>query len=111
MQAGAVLYVCLCGYEPFFGITDTEVKEANKKAVFAFAEGWEEVSDSAKDLVGWCCWSCASLWWYSTDPPLMLLWLFCWWFQYGCSRNFVVAVDVAAAVAVVFAGPDRVFHP
>ncbi|CAM9971973.1 unnamed protein product, partial [Hapterophycus canaliculatus] len=50
-SAGAVLYVCLCGYEPFFGTTDEEIKAANKEASLAFELGWEEVSDAAKDLV------------------------------------------------------------
>lgn len=58
LQAGVVLYVCLCGYEPFFGVTEKDLIAANKKAVFEFpAAEWEEVSDGAKDLVS-CCFRC-----------------------------------------------------
>ncbi|CAN0306824.1 unnamed protein product, partial [Laminaria digitata] len=51
-SAGVVLYVCLCGYEPFFGVNEEQLIAANKKAVFEFhTVEWCGVSDSAKDLV------------------------------------------------------------
>lgn len=52
IQAGVVLYVCLCGYEPFYGMTEKDLIAANKKAEFEFPPAeWEDVSDGAKDLV------------------------------------------------------------
>lgn len=52
MQAGVVLYVCLCGYEPFFGVNEADLIAANRAAVYEFhVPEWEEVSEAAKDLV------------------------------------------------------------
>lgn len=54
-SAGVVLYTLLCGYEPFYGITDNELIAKNKKADIDFkGEEWECVSKEAKDLVLWC---------------------------------------------------------
>ncbi|CBJ32847.1 conserved unknown protein [Ectocarpus siliculosus] len=52
VQAGVVLYICLCGFEPFFGVTEKDVIAANKEAVFEFPpEAWDDVSEGAKDLI------------------------------------------------------------
>ena len=46
------MYICLCGYEPFFGMNEEQLIAANKKAVFEFHPvEWCGVSDAAKDLV------------------------------------------------------------
>ena len=51
-SAGVTLYVMLCGYEPFYGETEKELIEANKKADIEFPEtDWKLVSDDARDLV------------------------------------------------------------
>ena len=51
-SAGVTLYVMLCGYEPFYGETDSELIRANKEAVVEFpAEDWKTISASAQDLV------------------------------------------------------------
>lgn len=51
-SAGVTLYVMLCGYEPFYGETDEELKEANKASKFDFPiEEWGSVSAEAIDLV------------------------------------------------------------
>lgn len=47
-----MLYVCLCGYEPFFGINEDQLIAANRAAVLEFyLPEWGEVSQEAKDLV------------------------------------------------------------
>jgi serine/threonine protein kinase len=51
-SAGVTMYVMLCGYEPFYGETEKELIEANKKADIEFpATDWKGVSDDARDLV------------------------------------------------------------
>lgn len=46
------MYICLCGYEPFFGVNEEQLIAANKKSAFEFHPvEWCGVSDSAKDLV------------------------------------------------------------
>lgn len=51
-SAGVTLYVMLCGYEPFYGETDAELIQANKKAEVDFEDDeWTNVSQEAKDLV------------------------------------------------------------
>jgi serine/threonine protein kinase len=51
-SAGVTLYVMLCGYEPFYGETEKELIEANKKADIDFPEAdWKGASDDARDLV------------------------------------------------------------
>jgi serine/threonine protein kinase len=51
-SAGVTLYVMLCGYEPFYGETDEQLKVANKAAVVEFPkEDWSGVSAEAIDLV------------------------------------------------------------
>jgi len=53
-SVGAVVYALLCGYEPFYGETDAELKLANEEAEVVFhgdGSPWEQVGDSAKELV------------------------------------------------------------
>jgi len=51
-SAGVTLYVMLCGYEPFYGETDAELVDANRKSVIEFpAQDWNGVSHLARDLV------------------------------------------------------------
>ena len=46
-------YTLLCGHEPFYGLDQMELKEANKAAVFDFKHPvWRSVSVEAKD---WIC--------------------------------------------------------
>ena len=51
-SAGVTLYVMLCGYEPFYGETDDELKRANREAEVEFPdEDWSSISEAARDLV------------------------------------------------------------
>ena len=51
-SAGVILYIMLWGYPPFYGETDQEILEAVVSGEYDFEdEVWEEVSDSAKDLI------------------------------------------------------------
>eukprot|EP00980_Cylindrotheca_fusiformis_P011748 scaffold2794_cov100-Cylindrotheca_fusiformis.AAC.6 len=51
-SAGVILYVMLCGYEPFYGESELALIEANKRAIVDFPEGdWQDVSDEARDLI------------------------------------------------------------
>jgi serine/threonine protein kinase len=51
-SAGVVLYVMLCGYEPFYGETDAELVQANREASVDFpADEWKHISSGARDLV------------------------------------------------------------
>ena len=51
-SAGVTLYVMLCGYEPFYGTSDEELIEANRKADLEFPEEeWSSVSKEAISLV------------------------------------------------------------
>lgn len=44
--------MCLCGYEPFYGVTENELLAANKAAVVKFhLPEWRDVSQGARDLV------------------------------------------------------------
>lgn len=46
------MYTLLCGYEPFYGVTDKELVAANKSARFEFHNPeWTTISSDAKDLV------------------------------------------------------------
>eukprot|EP01041_Mallomonas_annulata_P007679 gene7679-15723_t len=50
---GVVGYTLLCGHEPFYGIDDKQLKEANKSAWFDFNHhSWRHISVDAKD---WIC--------------------------------------------------------
>lgn len=45
-------YTLLCGYEPFYGVTDKQLIAANKLAEYEFHEPeWTRISHEAKDLV------------------------------------------------------------
>lgn len=73
-----MLYVCLCGYEPFFGVNEADLIAANKAAVYEFhVPEWEEISEAAKDLVRqgsvFCFCGCASHTW---RYPVLLLFCF-----------------------------------
>jgi serine/threonine protein kinase len=51
-SAGVTLYLMLCGYEPFYGETDSELIAANKEAHVEFeGAAWTNVSPEAKDLL------------------------------------------------------------
>lgn len=51
-SAGVILYILLCGYPPFDGKTEAELKEAILNAECSFdTEEWEAVSDEGKALV------------------------------------------------------------
>jgi len=51
-SAGVVMYILLCGYEPFYGETDRQLIACNKRAYLEFHEGeWGHVSAKAKDLI------------------------------------------------------------
>ena len=51
-SAGVTLYVMLSGYEPFYGETDDQLKEANKAGIVEFpSEDWSNISKEAVDLV------------------------------------------------------------
>ncbi|DBA04301.1 TPA: hypothetical protein N0F65_002063 [Lagenidium giganteum] len=51
-SAGVVAYTMLCGYEPFFGVTDEELIQMNKAVEFEFEEPeWSSISIEAKDLI------------------------------------------------------------
>ncbi|CCI47206.1 unnamed protein product [Albugo candida] len=53
-SAGVVMYTMLCGYEPFFGVTDEELILANKSVRYDFDEPeWVNVSKDAKNLIEW----------------------------------------------------------
>lgn len=46
------MYMCLCGYEPFYGVNENELLAANKAAVVEFhLPEWRDVSQGARDLV------------------------------------------------------------
>jgi len=49
---GVILYILLCGYPPFYDDNQQNLFRAIKKGKFKFeAEFWDDVSDSAKDLI------------------------------------------------------------
>lgn len=51
-SAGVTLYIMLCGYEPFYGETDEQLVEANRKSNVEFPEEeWRNVSGDGRDLV------------------------------------------------------------
>lgn len=53
LQVGVVAYTLLCGYEPFYGVTDKQLIAANKLAEYEFHDPeWTRISHEAKDLVG-----------------------------------------------------------
>mmetsp|Transcript_17960 Transcript_17960/g.20447 ORF Transcript_17960/g.20447 Transcript_17960/m.20447 type:complete len:911 (+) Transcript_17960:197-2929(+) len=51
-SAGVILYVLLCGYEPFYGETEKQLIQENKRAHVEFPEeDWQSVSVEGRDLV------------------------------------------------------------
>ncbi|CAN0479455.1 unnamed protein product, partial [Discosporangium mesarthrocarpum] len=51
-SVGVVAYTILCGYEPFYGVTETQLIESNKEGEVCFySPEWDDVPGDAKDLV------------------------------------------------------------
>jgi serine/threonine protein kinase len=51
-SAGVILYVMLCGYEPYYGESEKALVDANKLAIVDFPESdWQNVSLEARDLI------------------------------------------------------------
>ncbi|GMH60120.1 hypothetical protein TL16_g02979, partial [Triparma laevis f. inornata] len=51
-STGVVMYTVLCGYEPFYGESEKELVESNKRARVLFPEeDWGRVSEEAKRLI------------------------------------------------------------
>ena len=49
---GVIIYILLCGFPPFYAEDDNEMFEMIKEADYDFPSPyWDEVGDSAKDLV------------------------------------------------------------
>jgi len=48
---GVILYILLVGYPPFFADSDPALFKKIMACDYSFGEGWENVSESAKDLV------------------------------------------------------------
>ena len=48
---GVVAYVMLCGYEPFYGVSDCELVASNRGGKVSFLEGdWAQHTDEAKEV-------------------------------------------------------------
>ncbi|TDH72754.1 hypothetical protein CCR75_000744 [Bremia lactucae] len=51
-SAGVVAYTMLCGYEPFFGVNDSDLIQMNKLVEYEFEEPeWASISEEAKDMI------------------------------------------------------------
>eukprot|EP01041_Mallomonas_annulata_P006586 gene6586-13325_t len=51
-SVGVVTYTLICGYEPFFGRDEAELKIANKEGRFEFeSKEWQHISVEAKDWI------------------------------------------------------------
>eukprot|EP00929_Paragymnodinium_shiwhaense_P098855 TRINITY_DN60367_c0_g1_i1.p1 TRINITY_DN60367_c0_g1~~TRINITY_DN60367_c0_g1_i1.p1 ORF type:complete len:359 (+),score=37.46 TRINITY_DN60367_c0_g1_i1:27-1103(+) len=51
-SCGVVMYICLCGYPPFFGQTDVEVLAKVRLGNYSFnAADWKAVTGEAKNLI------------------------------------------------------------
>jgi len=48
---GVILYILLVGYPPFYADTDPQLFKKIMACDYAFGEGWENISDTAKNLV------------------------------------------------------------
>jgi calcium-dependent protein kinase len=49
---GVVIYILLCGYVPFGGVTDSEIFESIRLSPLEFfSPSWDAISGSAKDLI------------------------------------------------------------
>ena len=74
---GVILYILLCGYPPFNHRNHAQLITAIKEAKYSFDEGWDVISDAAKDLIskilvgGWVTVNCNSLArsWVEFPPP------------------------------------------
>ena len=55
IQIGVVAYALLCGYEPFYGDTETQLMESNRIVNYAFhSPEWDHISNDAKDFIKKC---------------------------------------------------------
>jgi len=51
-SAGVILYVLLCGYEPFYGESEKELIKDNKEAIVEYPENeWKSISIEGRDLI------------------------------------------------------------
>jgi calcium/calmodulin-dependent protein kinase I len=50
-SVGVILYILLVGYPPFYADSDPELFKKIMACDYEFGEGWDVVSDSAKDLI------------------------------------------------------------
>ena len=51
-SCGVILYILLCGFPPFNGLTDADIMNRVQEGTFTFpAPMWDNISDDAKDLV------------------------------------------------------------
>lgn len=51
-SAGVILYIILCGYPPFNGVSDEQILENILKGEYDFDDPiWDEISEEAKDLI------------------------------------------------------------
>ncbi|KNC84870.1 CAMK/CAMK1 protein kinase [Sphaeroforma arctica JP610] len=49
---GVIAYILLCGYPPFYDENDAQLFRKIMKGDYEFTHGWDEISSSAKSLIG-----------------------------------------------------------